>query len=240
MNIKLIKHLTAASILCIANAVFAEISAEVSKKHNLEDIITTAEMFITTELNAQDDSTQIRVKPLDKRLQLHQCTMPLIAYWPPGASSSGHTTIGIRCNDYKPWKIYIGAEIKSFEQVWVSNTAISRGTLLSAKNISLEKREISSTHSEFFHETDSPIGLKTKRPLRKGDIIQVLALEKPMAIHRGDRVMVIARIGGLEIRTAASALSSAAQGDKIKVRNLSSNKVLEGIVSKNNVVHVNI
>jgi len=124
--------------------------------------------------------------------------------------------------------------------VWVTNSAIARGTILSNANIVLEKREISFTHSEYFDKQQSPLGLKAKRPLRKGDIIQVLALEKPMAIKRGDRVVVIARINGLEIRTAATALSSAAEGDRIRVRNLSSNKELEGTLSKDSVVHVNI
>lgn len=240
MGKQFFRHIIAIGLYISMSLVSVASDEQLESVHAHSDIISTAEQFITSAIKPQDDSTRITIKRLDKRLQLHKCTLPLHAFWPPGASQVGHTTVGIRCNDHKPWKIYIGAQIKLFEEVWVTNSAIARGTILSDTNISLEKREISSTHSEYFDSHQSPVGLKAKRPLRKGDIIQVLALEKPMAIQRGDRVVVIARINGLEIRTAATALSSAAEGDRIRVRNLSSNKELEGTLSKNSVVHVNI
>lgn len=232
--------LTVLLSLCFKSVVSADLYKLSSSTHSHSDIVNIAKAFIADEINQQDDSTHINIKPLDNRLQLHQCTAPLLAFWPPGAKQVGHTTVGIRCNDHKPWKIYLGAQIKRFEKVWVTSTAIARGTLLKDSNIILEKREISSTHNEYFTNQQNPIGLQAKRPIRKGDIIQVRAFEKPLAIKRGDRVIVIARVGGLEIRTVATALSSAAEGDRIKVKNISSNKEFEGVLTENSVVHVNI
>ena len=235
MNIIILRCVTLLCLISAINVVLAE-----ADKHAHSDIISTAKYFVDSAINKQDDSTQVQIKSLDKRLQLHKCEIPLQGFWPPGASQVGHSTVGIRCNDKKPWKIFVSVQIKQFEQVWVTTSAISRGTILSNKNVAVENREISFTHSEYFNQQHSPLGLMAKRPLRKGDIIQVLALEKPMAVKRGDRVVVVARLNGLEIRTAATALSSAAEGDRIRVRNLSSNKELEGILSKNSVVQVNI
>ncbi len=235
------KTLYIAIVICsISHQVFSETDniGIVSQSH--DDIVLTAQNFIASQIDNQEDDIQIHIKALDNRLKLHACTLPLQAFWPPGATQRGHTSVGIRCNDNKPWKIFVSAQIKQYEQVWIANSAISRGTLLDDQNIRVEKREISVTHSEYFNVDRSPVGLKAKRPLRKGMIIPVIALEKPMAIQRGDRVVVIARIGGLEIRTAATALSSGAEGDRIKVKNLSSNKELEGILSKNSVVYLNI
>ena len=119
-------------------------------------------------------------------------------------------------------------------------TALSRGTILDRSHVALDRKEISNNQREYFSIDQSPIGLITKRPLRRGVIVQAQALDKPMSVKRGDRVIVIARINGLEIRTAAKALNSAAEGDRIRVQNLSSKKELEGTLSKNSVVHLNI
>ena len=225
--------------ICINNA-FANEQNKVVSYQSHSDIISTADRFLHDSINSHSDSISIHVKSLDKRLQLHKCRIPLQAFWPPGAKQIGHTSVGIRCADSKPWKIYVGASIKQYRNVWVSNGAISRGSIITNTHIALAKKEISFIHAEYFDENSSPIGLKAKRPIRKGDIIQVLALEKPMAVSRGDRVIVIARVNGLEIRTAATALDSAAEGERIRVRNIASKKELVGTLHKNSVVHVNI
>ncbi len=223
-----------------SSAALAESELALQQFQSHSDITSTVKEFISDSINMNDDSIKITTKPLDKRLKLHQCGIPLQAYWPPGAHPSGHTSVGIRCNDDKPWKIYISAQIKQYQEVWITRTAVSRGTILDRSHVALERKEVSNHNREYFSIDRSPVGLITKRPLRRGDILQVLALEKPMAVKRGDRVIVIARVNGLEIRTAATALNSAAEGDRIRVKNLSSKKELEGTLHKNSVVHINI
>lgn len=227
-------------IIALANVAIAENVQILNKHHQHEDIIATVENFVRNSINVNDDSVSLKTKPLDRRLQLRQCEIPLQAFWPPGARQSGHTSVGLRCADDKPWKIYVSTQIRQYVQLWIATAAISRGTILDHSNVALERKEISNNSLEYFSIDQNPAGLVAKRPMRKGDIIQVLGLEKLMAINRGDRVVVIARINGVEIRTAAKALSSAAEGDRIKVQNLSTKKELEGILHKNNMVHVNI
>lgn len=222
------------------NAAFSQEQSRSSQYHRHDDITVTIKDFIGDSINISDDSVTITTKPLDKRLKLSQCEIPLQAFWPPGASRAGHTSVGIRCNDSKPWKIYVSAQIKSYQQVWVAMTSLSRGTVLNRSHVALERKEIRSNSREYFSIEQNPIGLVAKRPMRRGDILQVLALEKPLAVKRGDRVIVIARVNGLEIRTAATALNSAAEGDRIRVQNLSSKKELEGVLRENSIVHVNI
>jgi flagella basal body P-ring formation protein FlgA len=228
-------------LICIStNTALAENKSALDQYQPHNEITAAVKYFIGDSISASDDSVTITTKALDKRLQLHKCEIPLQAFWPPGARQSGHTSVGVRCNDDKPWKIYVGAQIRQYQQVWVTMTALSRGTILDRSHVALERKEISNNHREYFSIDQSPVGLITKRPLRRGDIVQVLALERPMAVKRGDRVIVVARINGLEIRTAATALNSAAEGDRIRVQNLSSKKELEGTLHKNSVVHVSI
>ena len=209
-------------------------------QHDHEDILQQAKNFIAIDLGIEHQIENIVMKPLDNRLRLRQCTQALTVFWPPGARKAGHTTIGIRCRDHKPWKIFIGAQVQQFADVWVSQTAIARGVILDKNHVKLQRRDISKIVSYYISDTQSPIGLVAKQPIRAGDIIKMSSLDKHKSVRRGDRVMVIARKNGLEIRTAATALTDAATGDRIRVRNLTTKKELEGILRKDSTVHVNI
>ena len=234
---------TALALLYISIPLSVSANSQENTKHNHTDIAQQAKAFIESELTINHDEMdkmKVAIKPLDNRLQLHQCTQPLHLFWPPGAHKSGHTSIGVRCNDHKPWKIFIGAQIQRFAKVWVAHMAISRGTVLTPDHVGLEQRDISRTITQHIPSTQSPIGLVTKRPLRAGDLIQSSALVKQKSVRRGDRVTLIARKNGLEIRALATALTDGATGDKIRVRNQSTKKELEGILRTGNIVHVNI
>ena len=231
------------ALLIIINGVNKQVNAEEAVKYQPHSEITGAvNSFIQDSMgiNSDPESLSISVKSLDARLNLSRCEIPLKAFWPPGASRTGHTTVGIRCNDNKPWKLYVSANIKQFKKVWVATTAIARGTVITESHVALDKRNISAIHSEYFDQNSFPVGLEAKRALRAGDVISVLAVEKPIAVKRGERVTVIARMNGLEVRTTAKALNAAAEGDRIKVRNLHSDKELVGILQKNSIVHVKI
>ncbi len=216
-------------------------TADLDRYQSHEDIINTASEFVSYSIDDDNDNVKVQFKSLDRRLQLSRCTEPLHAFWPPGAKAFGHTTVGIRCDDnIKPWKIFITASIKQYAEVWVTKASVARGTIINADNSVLDWREISHINTQYFSNTQSPAGLITKRPLRMGDILSTQALEKPLAIKRGDKVIVIGRKNGLEIRATATALNSAAEGDRVKVRNISSDKVMEGTLFENSIVYVNI
>ena len=219
------------------------IASATSNFENLQDhqqIIDQTVAFIEQELQLDSADATVSVKSLDQRLRLHQCSQPLQAFWPPGAQKIGHTSIGIRCRDNKPWKIFVGAHIQKFTDVWITTTAIERGTILEDQHVKLERRDISKSIRHYFASEESPIGLITKRPLRAGDTLQMSAVAKQKLVKRGDRVNVVGRKNGLEIRTVATALSDGASGDRIRVRSLTTKKELEGILRQNSTVYVNI
>ena len=228
--------------LLVYISISTPISAEeiIDGQHDHKDILRQAKHFIEADLEIDKQATNIVMKSLDNRLRLRQCTHALTPFWPPGARKAGHTSIGVRCNDHKPWKIFIGAEIQQFAEVWITRTAIARGTILDKNHVSLQRRDISKIVSQYMSSTQNPIGLMAKQPIRAGDIIKMTTLAKHKSVHRGDRVMVIARKNGLEIRTTATALTDAATGDRIRVRNLATKKELEGILHKDSTVYVNI
>lgn len=209
-------------------------------RQSLDDIMASAKSFIENNLGLDPESTKVKIKSLDNRLKLHACTIPLSASWPPGAQKSAHTSVGVQCNDHKPWKIYIGAHIQIFSDVWVTTTPLSRGMIIKADHVAIERRDMSNRFSEYMRHQQSPLGLVTKRALRAGDVITQSALVKQIAIKRGQKVQIIAKKNGLEIRSNAVAVTNGAMGERIRVRNSSTKKEMEGVLTENNTVLVNI
>jgi len=64
-------------------------------------------------------------------------------------------------------------------------------------------------------------------------------LKAQRLIERGQRVTVLAGGNGLEVRMPAEALSHGAKGERIRVRNLSSHRIIEGVVAGAGLVRVN-
>jgi flagella basal body P-ring formation protein FlgA len=57
-------------------------------------------------------------------------------------------------------------------------------------------------------------------------------------VHRGQDITLVASSGTFEVRAAGRALADAAAGTRLRVQNLSSMKVVEGMVESSDVVRV--
>jgi flagella basal body P-ring formation protein FlgA len=65
------------------------------------------------------------------------------------------------------------------------------------------------------------------------------ALDAALLIHRGQSVILAARTGGVEVSAPGVALADAAAEQRVRVRNLNSLKVIEGVADTAGVVRVN-
>mgnify|MGYP000582633073 FL=1 len=74
------------------------------------------------------------------------------------------------------------------------------------------------------------VGKKVKRSLPLGAVITRTMLREAIAIKRGQRISLVSGSGGLQVRMTGVAMADGAAGDRIEVRNLSSKRVIEGVV----------
>jgi flagella basal body P-ring formation protein FlgA len=59
-----------------------------------------------------------------------------------------------------------------------------------------------------------------------------------LVIQHGQEVTLVAAAGGIEVRATGRALADGASGSRVKVQNLSSMKVVEGVVEGPDLVRV--
>lgn len=182
---------------------------------------------------------EVRVGRLDSRLRLEQCSKPLETFSPPGKANSARSTVGVRCSGQTPWSLYVPARISIMLPIVVAATDLPRGALLTAKDLTLEEQDITALHRGYLEEIAGAIGKKLKRNLSRGQVLSPHQIDTPLAVKRGNRVTIIASTpGALEIRMQGQALDNGAAGDRIKVRNVSSKRVVEATIRSPGIVEV--
>ena len=73
------------------------------------------------------------------------------------------------------------------------------------------------------------VGLTASRPISSGAVITNQLLLAAKAVQRGQSVTLVADAGGLSVRMAGRALSDGLVNQRVRVQNLSSGKIVEGI-----------
>ena len=205
--------------------------AESGKFESIDNIKAAAQTFLSTHDDIRDQaSTTVSIGNIDARLTLPACGTPLEAFLPSGAKVQGKTTIGVRCQAPQPWTLYVPAKVASFRQVLVTSSPLRRGHLVSAEDVSLQSRDSNSLNRAYLSDPEHVIGKVLKKNLARNALLTNAVLSEPHIIDKGQHVNLQAGGAGLQVKVTAIALSGGAVGEKIRVKNLSSSKIIEGTI----------
>ncbi len=214
--------------------------AAVGADQPLESIRGQAEAFARSQFRAEAPAPEVRAGRLDPRLKLSRCDRPLEAFLPQGGRRTGNIRVGIRCPGSRPWSIYVPVNVRVFDQVLVAGRALARGQALRPKDLQTARREVTRLRQGYLRPGDSVTGLVARRPIPAGAVLTPEQLRPPRLVRQGDDVVILARTGNLMVRMMGKALMDGAAGDRVRVRNHSTKKVIHGIVTAKGVVRVNL
>jgi flagella basal body P-ring formation protein FlgA len=207
-----------------------------------EEIRDAARAFVLRQMaggGAQQDAQEVSVGALDPRLQLSRCALPLEAFAAHGSRITGAGSVGVRCAVPKPWSVYVPVQVTHYAEVVVAARSLTRGTQLGADDVRLVRREMRGI-TDYFADVRHVIGKQLKRPLGGGAVLTAHVLEPARLVRRDERVTILVVSEALEVRMAGEALSDAAQGESVKVRNLISKRIVEGTATAPGVVTVRL
>jgi len=183
------------------------------------------------------DNYEIEITPLSPRLQLPECTQPLEVFRQPGSRDMGHLSMGVRCGGRPEWTIYHRAYVRMYRQVAVLNRAVKQGELLGADAIALEKRDLAQLRGGYL-TPEQIIGKPARRTLSAGTVLNPDHFAAIKLIRRNQQVAIKARNPGFEISMNGIALMDGQTGQRIRVRNEESKRIVEGLVVGEGVVSV--
>lgn len=196
--------------------------------------------FLEKQAAGLPNTPRIEVGALDPRLRLPLCPEPLETWFPAGARAQGNVTVGVRCKAGASWSIYVPAQVQVFDRVVVSARPLSRGSVLAAGDVELTDMEVTHLAGGYLGAPDQAIGKMLRRNVQLGAVLGPGLLELPKLIQRGERVQIIARTGGMEVRMEGEALEDGAEGQVIRVRNRSSKRHVEARVAAPGTVEIRL
>ncbi len=208
-----------------------------------DNILQMATQFMEVQaLQVHDPQFRITVTPgrLDSRLRLRTCDQGLEAFLAPGSRMAGNSTVGGRCHGPVNWSLYVPVQITVQGEVLVLTQALPRGTLLEPAHFRQERYDISQLHRGYFTDAQAAERMVLKRPLQAGTVLAPSMVEPPRLVQRGQRVILVAETDTISVRMEGEALSHGVRGDRVRVRNLSSRRIVEGVVLSHGVVGVSM
>jgi flagella basal body P-ring formation protein FlgA len=178
------------------------------------------------------------VGPIEPRLQLERCQQPVRAQLASVRHMRDRATIELRCQNPKPWHIYVPIRIIGTSPVAVAAHAIVVGSVLESKDMRIEEHDISELPLGYLDDPAIAVGLTAGRPISGGAFLTNQQLVAARAVQRGQSVTLVADAGGMSVRMAGKALSDGLVNQRVRVENLSSGKIVEGIARSEQVVEI--
>lgn len=147
----------------------------------------------------------------------------------------GRVPYYIECQNPE-WKVRARADVTLTVPVVVAKRNISRGETLSWRTMGLKNRDVGRIYGDFVTDIRQLSGKRARRSLRADQVITLSHAKAPLMVERNDRVVISVDADGIQASMAGMAMEDGTKGQGIRVRNLSSNKVITAwVVSKGKV-----
>jgi flagella basal body P-ring formation protein FlgA len=222
-------------MIIVLNTAWAQ---DFTRYHDHDEILTAAKQHLLNQSNYDANSMRIHLTPLDHRIKLARCASPLQTSTPSYSDLQGKTTVEVKCNTPKPWKLYVTARVGIEAPVVIAKRDLKRGTAIGTEDVRLVTQDTSHLLRGHFESLAQVLGRTLKRDLRRDQVITPGLLVVQKTISRGQLVTILAGHSGIEVRMRGKALRNGNPGDLIPVQNLSSKKRLQARVVASGEVRI--
>ena len=135
-------------------------------------------------------------------------------------------------------RVKIWGYIEAKVPVVVLKRPVLNKAILSEEDITLELKPFSRLPQDVILNKESAIGKQVRMSLKAGTVLRYSHIQRPVIIKRNQIVYIVARGHNFIVRAKGVALQDGREGERIKVKNLSSKKVLWGKVISSEEVEV--
>jgi len=225
----------ALAALALAPALAA---AEISDRQDIAQLEALAKSEAALQFPKLTERQRFVVGPIEPHLQFDKCSRPVRPVVASPQHMKDRVTVELRCPDPKPWHLYVPVRIVGTSPAAVAVHAIVAGTVIKAADLKIEEHDISELPLGFLDDAAIAVGLTASRPIAGGAYLTNQQLVAPKAVQRGQSVTLLADVGGISVRMAGRALSDGLMNQRVRVQNLSSGKIVEGIARSEQVVEI--
>lgn len=225
------------SLLC---GIFVTFNLSADTLHALDRIEQVAYEYALKQAQVNYDNPLIVMDSLDSRLRLQACEGDLGVFSTKSAVGLGNQTIGVKCNSPVAWTVYVPIKVKVIKSVLVAARPLSSNQLLKQGDIKLLPIDIGTLQHGYLNNPKLVVGQQLKYPISMGSVIKPNNLQAQNIVHRGQQIILVAMAGQMEVRMSGTALADATLGQRVKVKNSASKRVVEGVVNAPGIVNVSL
>jgi len=222
-------------LVCLTAAAVATRAADLQELAPLE---AAAQSAATASLPPPTDRQRLQVGPIQPGLHLPRCDSGVKSAVAPGLKDKSRVLIELRCEGPVSWHIYVPVRVVGISAVVMAAHAIVVGSVLTERDVAVEQRDSSALPPGYFDDPALVIGLTAGRAIAGGAVLTNQQLLAAKAVLRGQSVTLIADGGGMSVRMAGRALTDGLLNQRVRVENLSSGRIVEGIARSEQVVEI--
>lgn len=200
--------------------------------HSLDDIRNIARSFIMAETKVQSPSEEIEisVRQLDPRLKLKPCKQKLNASLAQHGLRGEYASVMVSCNANTTWSLYVPVKITRYLEVLVYANPVERNDILDNSDVKLAKMNVSRLNTGYTQDIQNVIGKVMQQNKMLGNIVLNSHYKNPLMVKRGEDIVLVSKSQTIEVRMKGTALAQGSMGDKIRVKNSRSKRIVNGTI----------
>lgn len=156
----------------------------------------------------------------------------------PEIEGKGLAVVEFEGEDGRPRVSYVSFRVYEKKTLFYTKKALSKGSAVSADDLGSKETYISENELIYPKELRDVVGKVLKKDVAPGAVLTMAILDSPQVIRRGETVTIVGENKQLLVRTKGKAEDSGRVGEKIRVKNLSSDREVVGRVADNGTVIV--
>lgn len=125
--------------------------------------------------------------------------------------------VNIIVDEHKVRSVPVWFQVSAYQQAMFSNRDVGRHGEIAEDGVIRKRTDVARLMSVPVLELSELASLRTKTPMKNGQVITQDRMEIAPDVSKGDAVTVSARSGTIELQTRALALDDGARGDWIRV-----------------------
>lgn len=147
--------------------------------------------------------------------------------------------VAVQVNGQEEVRLWIDSDVQVFENVVVTSQPLAHYESVTLDKVRLERRNLGDLPLQPLTSLDALAGRQASRPIEVNRVITASMVELPRVVRRGSVVTLVYESRGLYVETPGRATEPGRVGDRIRVENPSSGKMLEGQILDDRRVKVN-
>ncbi|MBY6185919.1 flagellar basal body P-ring formation chaperone FlgA [Marinobacter hydrocarbonoclasticus] len=169
---------------------------------------------------------QVRVDPVSGLKKQQACPTPLVVDPPSDqALPVGRLQRQVSCPALG-WRYYVRARVFAVAEIPVPRIRLGRGHTISASDLTHNRRELGVSSQDWVFDASELVGQTVRRAVRADQPIRHSQITSPNWVSVGEEVIIQASGGSFSAVMKGVALDAGAEGDTVRVRNLSSGAVI--------------